>query len=98
MRGGPGSDAGIADTRFALAIFAAAAINAAALVAILVHQRRRTTVLVGIVQALDAVVAVALASLTERSWLVITVLAVSTLFLLYAYERSRTYPDSGTVP
>jgi len=86
LRGGPGSEAAIEDARFALAMFVGAAANAAVLLLFLVRRRRRFSIALGALQAVDIVVAVALALLIDEWWFVIAALAAPALALIAVYE------------
>ena len=86
MRGGPESEAGIRDAHFALVMFVVAGANAAVLVLFLVRRRRICAIALGVFQALDMAVGIALTLLVDTAWLVLAVVAIPALALIVAYE------------
>lgn len=85
---GTGSHEAADNARFAIAIFAGAAINGIALVPFLLQQRGWGWVLLIAVQIADVVVTVAEALLISEWWWLITVLAGLTIGFLYLFRRA----------
>jgi hypothetical protein len=86
LRGGPGSEAGIADARFAAVMFAVAAANAAMLILFLVRRRRTPVTALGVLQAADIVASITLTLLFDVWWVVAVVAAVMAFALIVAYR------------
>jgi hypothetical protein len=78
------------DSFVAIAFYIAAAINVAVLLAFLARPGRRFTLLLAVIQTIDALAAVAFTLVIDKAWILITALAVPTLALLYLAERRRS--------
>lgn len=81
-------------TFIAVASFIAAAANVAVLLAFLARPGRRFTLLLAVIQTVDALAALALTPAIDTAWILIAALAVATLALLYLAER-RLRPAQG---
>ena len=84
---GVGSKESAYNSRFAIAVFGGAGINAIAALAFLLRQRRRAWVLLVAVQGGDFVFTVAEGALLSHWWWLISAVAAITLALLYVFPR-----------
>ena len=75
------------DSYVAITFFAVAGITAAAVLPFLARPGRRSALLLSAIQVVNALAAFVLTLLIEKTWILITALAVVTLALLYLSER-----------
>jgi hypothetical protein len=78
------------DSYVAMAFFVVAAINVAALMAFLARPRMRSIFLLTAIQAIGGLAAIAFTLMIDRTWILITALAVAALALLYMAHWSRS--------
>ena len=81
-----------ANARFAICIFAAAAINVIALVYFLLRQRRSGWFVLVVTKSADVLTTLAMALLVSAWWGLITADAGVTITVLYLFRRSTTAP------
>jgi hypothetical protein len=80
------------DSYLAIAFFAVAGITVAAVLLFLVRPGEGSTLLLASVQLVNAAAAFALTLAIEKTWVLITALAIPTLVLLYFSERRQSVP------
>lgn len=89
---GGGSPEAAHNARFAISIFAAAAINGIALMAFLLRQRGWGWLMLIVIQSVDVLTTLAGTLLISTSWGLITVVAALTIAVLYLFQRSTAAP------